>query len=397
MKIAQRMKKIADSPTLAMDARAKQMIASGAEVINFGVGEPDFDTPEYIRQAGIQAIQKGITRYAPASGTLELKQAVCAKLKSENGLEYQPNEVIINCGAKHSIYNAIQCLIDPGDEVIVPAPYWVTYPEAVKTAMGKPVVVKTMERHGFKLTPEQLRRAITPKTKMLILNSPSNPTGAVYTAEDFAPLMELAIRKKIVVLSDEIYEYLIYGASRHVSPAGLHPKAKDWTIVINGVSKSYAMTGWRIGYAAGPAPLIQAMGVLQSHSTSNPASMAMKAALAALVEPKKELAGMVAAFTERKAYVVRRLNAMPGVSCLDPQGAFYVFPNVSKLFNKKWDNQKITNSTDLANRILDQAKVALVPGKAFGAEGFLRISYATSMEQLALGMDRLASALREIK
>ncbi len=395
MNLAKRMKTVSASPTLAIDAKAKQLKSSGVDVINFGAGEPDFDTPDYIKEAGIEAIRKGYTKYTPAAGSPELKEAVCDKLRKENGLEYTPKEVIINCGAKHSIYNILQVLINPGDEVLIPSPYWVSYPETVKLAGGKPIILKTTEKSGFKISAATLRRRIKPKTKMLILNSPSNPTGAVYSESELRDIMEVAIAKKIFVLSDEIYEYLVYDGVKHVSPAVVLPKAKEWTLLVNGVSKSYAMTGWRIGYTAGPAELISAISNLQSHSTSNPTSISMKAAYVALTQPPQMLPQMLNAFEERRAFVVERLNAISGVTCRKPEGAFYVFPNIEGALGKSYRGKIITTSMQMADFLLDVARVALVPGDGFGIENYLRISYATSMENLRIGLDRMATALAE--
>jgi len=395
MQIARRMKRISASPTLAIDSKAKQLKATGIDIINFGAGEPDFDTPDYIKNAAIEAIRAGYTKYTPASGSMELKDAVCEKLRRENGLDYTMKQVVINCGAKHSIYNIFQAILNPGDEVIIPSPYWVTHPEAVKLAGGKPVVMKTTEKTGFKITAANLRRRIKSKTKMLILNSPSNPTGAVYTEEELREIMKVAITKKVIVLSDEIYEHLIYDGMTHVSPANVLPEAKKWTIVVNGVSKAFSMTGWRIGYTAGPEELIANIAKLQSHSTSNPTSISMKAALAALTQPASALPEMKRAFSERRDFVVEKLNSIPGITCLKPQGAFYVFPNISGLLGKKIRGKIVSTAMQLADYLLDNARVAVVPGDGFGADDFLRISYATSMENLRNGLARMAAALTE--
>jgi aspartate aminotransferase len=397
MTLARRIRAVAPSPTLAIDAKAKQMKSAGMDVVNFGAGEPDFDTPDYIKEAAIQAIRSGYTKYTPASGSIELKEAVCEKLRRENHLDYAPKEVIINCGAKHSIYNLFQVLINPGDEVLVPVPYWVTYPEAVRLAGGKPVFLKTSERSGFKLQASTLRRRITPKTKVLVLNSPNNPTVAVYSEAELRDLVEVAVSKKLLILSDEIYEYLVYDGVKHVSPAGVLPEAKPYVFVVNGVSKSFAMTGWRIGYTAGPAEVIAAMGTLQSHSTSNPTSIAMKAALAALTQPAQAFPAMHAAFTERRKFVVERLNAIPGVVCQQPEGAFYAFPNVHGCLGKVYRGQQISTSHQLTEYLLDAAHIAAVPGSAFGAEDNLRLSYATSLESIKTGLERMAQALAEGK
>ncbi len=393
MQIARKLRKVSPSPTLAIDSKAKQLKASGIDIINFGAGEPDFDTPDYIKQAAITAIQAGYTKYTPASGSPELKEAVCEKLRRENGLDYTMKEIVISCGAKHSIYNIFQVLLNPGDEVLIPAPYWVTYPEAVKLAGGKPVIMKTTEKTGFKITAAALRRKINPKTRVLILNSPSNPTGAVYTEEDLRDIMKVAVAKKIHVLSDEIYEHLVYDGFRHVSPARVIPEAKAWTIVVNGVSKTFSMTGWRIGYTAGPEELVAGIGKLQSHSTSNPTSIAMKAAVAALTQPASALPEMKTAFRERRDFMLSKLGSLPGVSCLKPRGAFYVFPNVSGLLGKKYGDRTVTTSLQLAEYLLERARIAVVPGGGFGADEFIRISYATSMDNIKQGLARMAEAL----
>jgi aspartate aminotransferase len=393
MQIAKRMKRVSPSPTLAIDSKAKQLKATGIDIVNFGAGEPDFDTPDYIKNAAIAAIKAGYTKYTPASGSMELKEAVCDKLKKENGLDYSVKQIVINCGAKHSIYNIFQAILNPGDEVIIPAPYWVTYPEAVKLAGGKPVVMKTTDKNGFKITAANLRRRIKPKTKVLILNSPSNPTGAVYTEDELRDIMKVAIAKKVIVLSDEIYEHLLYDGLKHVSPATVLPEAKDWTLLVNGVSKAFSMTGWRIGYTAGPVEVIANIAKLQSHSTSNPTSISMKAALAALTKPASALPEMLAAFAERREYVVKKLNSIPGITCLKPQGAFYVFPNVGDLLGKKIGGKTISTVMQLAEYLLDKAQIAVVPGDGFGADEFLRISYASSMENLKKGLGRLEKAL----
>ncbi len=397
MQLSRRIRQVSASPTLAIDAKAKQLRAAGQDIINFGAGEPDFDTPGYIKEAAIAAIQAGYTKYTPASGSAELKEAVCEKLRRENGLDYTSKEVIINCGAKHSIYNLLQVLINPGDEVLIPAPYWVTYPEAVKLAGGKPVILKTAERAGFKLSPAILRRRIKAKTKVLILNSPSNPTGTVYTETELRDLMEVATSKKQFVISDEIYEHLVYDGVQQTSALKAFPESRENAAVVNGVSKSFAMTGWRIGYTAGPAEVISAMGKLQSHSTSNPTSIAMKAALAALTQPALELPEMVRSFAERRDFVVDRLHAIPGVTCRKPEGAFYVFPNVYGLLGKVYRGQRVSTTLQLADYLLEAARVAVVPGSAFGAEDFLRISYAASLGQLQAGLERMTRALAEGK
>lgn len=393
MRLSRRARGISPSPTLAVDARAKELAARGEQIINFGVGEPDFDTPEHIKAAAAEAMARGMTKYTPVPGTVELRKAICEKLQWENGLEYSPEEVVVSCGAKHSLYNALQVLVEEGDEVIVPAPYWVSYVEQVKLAGGRPVVVETKAANDFKLRPEELFTALSPRTRLLILNTPSNPTGSVYTREELAALAAVVVEAGVWVLSDEIYEKLVYDGNTHVSIAALGTEIKAQTVVVNGVSKAYAMTGWRIGYAAAPAPVARAMADLQSHSTSNPTSIAQAAALAALRGPQEPVAEMIAAFAARRTYILERLTGIPGINCRKPAGAFYVFPDVSGYFGRRHGNRTIRNATDLAAFLLDEAKVAVVPGAAFGDDRFIRFSYATSLEKIAAGMDRFAAAL----
>lgn len=388
MSLSKRAELISPSPTLAISAKAKAMKAEGIDVIGFGAGEPDFDTPTHIKEAAKRALDGGFTKYTPASGTKELKEAVCKKFKIDNGLDYSPSQIIISCGAKHTLYNAIQIICDEGDEVILPSPYWVSYPEQIKLSGAKVVVAKTKEEEGFKLKPEVLNNCITDKTKLLILNSPGNPTGAVYSKEELEKIAEIAIDKNIYILSDEIYEKLIYDGVRHVSIASLNPKGKDLTIVVNGVSKAYSMTGWRIGYAAGPKDIIDGMSKLQSHSTSNPTSISQKAALAALEKTQEPVKKMLDEFLHRRDFIVKRLNQIKGISCIKPEGAFYVFPNIS---------QASIPSMTFAERLLVEANVAVVPGSPFGAEGYIRLSYATSMENIIKGLDRIEEFMRKLK
>lgn len=400
MIISKRARAISPSMTLAIDAKAKQMQAEGIDVIGFGAGEPDFDTPDFIKQAAVKAINEGFTKYTPVAGTLELKKAVCQKLKSDNCLNYDASQIIVSCGAKHSLFNAIFTLCDDGEEVIIPAPYWVSYEELVKMAGATPVILNDLpEENGFKLTAQRLKEAITPKTKLLILNSPCNPTGAVYEKQELEALAEiiLAVDHKIFVISDEIYEKIIYDDKKHYSIAALHPEIADLTIVINGVSKSYSMTGWRIGYAAGPEEIISAMSNVQSHATSNPTSIAQKAALAAISGQQDCVAEMVAAFDSRRKYIVERLNNIEGISCPVPHGAFYVFPNVSNLCGKNFNGKPITDSFALTEFLLNEARVAVVPGDAFGARGYLRLSYAASDENIRNGLDRIEEAVARLK
>ena len=396
--IAKRALAIKPSPTLATAAKAKAMKAQGFDVVDFGVGEPDFDTPDNVKEAAIKAIRSGFTKYTPASGTDELKEAVIEKLRKDNGLEYERSQIIISCGAKHSLYNIAEALFDPGDEVIIPSPYWVSYPDQVLLNDAKPVIVKTTEKEGFKLSAKKLEKAITKKTKALILNSPSNPTGLAYDTKTLEEIAAIAVKRKIHVISDEIYEKLIYDGFRHVSIASLGPEIKNLTIVVNGVSKSHAMTGWRIGYAAGPKDVITAMANIQSQSTSNPTSISQKAAVEALRGPQDFIGTMNVEFDKRRRYMVDRLNKINGVSCLMPVGAFYAFPKISSFFGKRTPNgTTIRNSADLAVYLLEDAKVALVSGDAFGAKDHIRLSYATSMENIVKGMDRIEETLHGLR
>jgi aspartate aminotransferase len=396
MGIAKRAMAIKPSPTLATAAKAKAMKAQGIDVVDFGVGEPDFDTPENAKQAGIKAIQSGFTKYTPAGGTDELKEAVIEKFKKDNGLQYEKSQVLISCGAKHSLYNIAEALFDPGDEVIIPSPYWVSYPDQVLLNDAVPVIVETTEEEGFKLSAKKLEKAITKKTKALVLNSPSNPTGLAYDKKTLEEIAAIAVRHKIYVISDEIYEKLIYDGFKHFSIASLGPEIKDLTIVVNGVSKSHAMTGWRIGYAAGPRDVITAMANIQSQSTSNPASISQKAAVEALRGPQDFIRTMNVEFDKRRKYMVDRLNRIKGMTCLMPVGAFYAFPKVSQLYGKSVGGKRIANSSDLAAYLLEEAKVALVSGDAFGADAYIRLSYATSMENITKGLDRIEQAVGKL-
>src|SRR5512142_1873224 len=386
MGISKRAQSVKPSPTLATAAKAKAMKAQGIDVVDFGVGEPDFDTPDNVKQAGIQAIQKGFTKYTPAGGTDELKEAVFEKF-----------QVLISCGAKHSLYNIAEALFDPGDEVIIPAPYWVSYPDQVLLNDAVPVIVETTEEEGVKLSAKKLEKAITPKTKALVLNSPSNPTGLAYDRRTLEDIAALAVKRGIYVISDEIYEKLLYDGFKHTSIASLGPEIKNLTIVVNGVSKSHAMTGWRIGYAAGPKDVITAMANIQSQSTSNPTSISQKAAVEALRGPQDFIRTMNVEFDKRRKYMVDRLNGIKGMSCLMPVGAFYAFPKVSQLFGKSVNGKRIANSSDLATYLLEDAQVALVSGDAFGADAYIRLSYATSLESITKGLDRIEAALQKIK
>jgi aspartate aminotransferase len=396
MGIAKRASAIKPSPTLATAAKAKAMKAQGIDVVDFGVGEPDFDTPENVKEAAKKAIQAGFTKYTPASGTDELKEAVVEKFKRDNGLAYNRSQVLISCGAKHSLYNIAEALFDPGDEVIIPSPYWVSYPDQVILNDATPIIVETTEDERFKLSAKKLENAVTHKTKAVVLNSPSNPTGLAYDKKTLEEIAAVAVRHKLYIISDEIYEKLIYDGFQHFSIASLGPEIKDLTIVVNGVSKSHAMTGWRIGYAAGPQDVITAMANIQSQSTSNPTSISQKAAVEALRGPQDFIQVMNREFDKRRKYMVERLNRITGMSCLMPVGAFYAFPRVSPFFGKSVNGKLIRNSSDLAAYLLEEAKVALVSGDAFGADAYMRLSYATSMEIIVKGLDRIERAVNKL-
>jgi aspartate aminotransferase len=360
------------------------------------VGEPDFDTPEHIRDAAIRAIEEGFTRYTAVGGIPELKDAIIEKFRRDNDLAYERDEVIVSCGGKHVLYNLSQVFLDPGDEVIIPAPYWVSYPPIVMLAGGSPVIVSTAEADDFKLSPGSLEKAITPRTKMLVLNSPSNPTGSCYTESELRALAEVILKHDIWVISDEIYEKLVFGDTRFWSIAQASDEMKSKTFVVNGLSKTYAMTGWRIGYAAGAREVIGGMSKIQGQSTSNPNSIAQKAAVAALRGPEDFLQAMIEALDERRKHLIKRLNAISGIHCNLPGGAFYAFPNVSHYFNVEADGKTIEDSTDLCEYLLNQAHVALVPGIAFGDDGFVRLSYATSLDRIDEGLDRIEVALKRL-
>ena len=396
MNLSKRISQISPSVTLAITAKAKQMKAQGINVIGFGAGEPDFDTPSHIKNAAKIAIDAGFTKYTPASGTKELKEAVCKKFKIDNNLEYTPEEILISCGAKHSLYNAIVAICSEGDEVIIPSPYWVSYPEMVKASGATPVILNATKENNFKILPMQLREAITPKTKLFILNSPSNPTGMIYSKDELQEIAQILEEKGIYCISDEIYEKIIYDGQNHVSIASVNDKIKNFTIVINGVSKAYSMTGWRIGYAAGPKEIIKAMSNLQSHSTSNPTSIAQKAALAALEGTQEPIDIMVSEFKSRRDYIVERLNSIEGVSCIKTQGAFYVFPDVSKLFGMSFNGIEIKDSLSLTNLLLNEAKVAVIPGVAFGSDENLRLSYAISIDNIKEGLNQIDKFIKTI-
>ncbi len=394
--LAKRIRTISPSQTLAVSAKAKQMKAAGENVISFGVGEPNFSTPEHIVGAAIAALEKGYTKYTPSAGIYELRRAICSKFRRDNGLEYEPSQIVVSNGAKHSIFNACFALVDEGDEVIIPAPYWVTYPEAVKVCGGVPVIVRASKRTGFKITPEQLRGAITPKTKLFIFNSPCNPTGAVYSEAEVRALAEVCVQAGIFVLSDEIYEKLVYGNTKPFSFAACSQAVKEKTVTVNGVSKTYAMTGWRIGYLAAPPEIARAIDSFQSHTTSNPNSVAQYAALKALSSSEAAVEEMVARFARRRLAMIERISDMGGAYCIIPDGAFYCMLVVSGVFGKSFGSRKIENSNDFADALLDAAKVAVVPGSAFGADDCVRLSYALSMEEMLEGLGRIDAFLQSL-
>jgi len=389
MKISRRAQAVPASATLAVTSRAKELKAQGVDVVSFGAGEPDFDTPEYIKEAAIKALRAGKTKYTPAAGTVELRKAIAEKLRRENGLQYSADQVIVNIGAKHSIYEAMQAVLDPGDEVILPSPYWVTYPETIKLAEATAKILRTERGNDYKITAGQLEEAITEKTAMLIINSPSNPGGFTYTPDELASLAKVLEGTKVMVLSDEIYEKLVYGDTKFVSFASISEDAYGRTITINGLSKAFSMTGWRLGYAAGPLDVIKAMGRLQSHMTSNPVTFAQDAAIAALSIPDESVEKMRVEFERRGKYMSQRLNKIKGVVCPEPTGAFYCFPDVSSHYDRTINGVKINGSMDFAKALLEQANVALVPGLAFGCDNNVRLSFACSIEQISKGLDRL--------
>jgi aspartate aminotransferase len=395
--LSRKVQSISPSPTLVIDAKAKQMLRDGIDVVGFGAGEPDFETPQHIKEAAVQAIAAGFTRYTPVAGALELREAICEKLHNDNQLQYQPQEIIVSNGAKHSLFNALAALLNPGDEVIIPAPYWVSYPELVKLNDGVPVIAPTTAAENFKLTAETLARLYTPRTKAVILNSPNNPTGQVYTRRELEALAEFILQHNLYVIADEIYEKLIYDRQEHFSIAALGPEIKARTIVVNGVSKAYAMTGWRIGYAAAAADIAALMNSVQSHATSNANAIAQKAATAALRGPQDCVAEMKAAFAQRRNYMVQAVKQLPALTCVEPQGAFYLFVDISPLFGRTYRGQVITGSVDFAAQLLEHAQVAVVPGTAFGAPDYLRFSYALHLTQIEKGMARLAQFVNNLE
>lgn len=389
MRISQRCQRVTGSLTLAIDAKAKEMKQKGIDVVGFGAGEPDFDTPEHIRKAAKDALDLGKTRYTPAAGMPELRQAICDKLKRDNGLDYVPQQIVVSNGAKHSLFNSFQALLEEGDEVIVPGPYWVSYPEIVRMAGGVPVIVEGTEANSFKPTIDDFRAAVTDKTRAVVINSPNNPNGFVFTREELQAIGDLAIEKDLSIVSDEIYEFLVYDGAEHISIASLSPEIKEHTIVVNGMSKAYAMTGWRIGYTASPLNAAKAMTNFQSHSTSCPNSIAQYAALTALSGPDDQLKSMVAEFDRRRRRIVELINEIPGLSCKPPKGAFYVMMNIGGVFGKRYNGAPIVDSMSFTQLLLDNSHVAVVPGAGFGADAYVRLSYATSMENIEKGLARI--------
>ena len=385
---------IQPSTTLAIDSMFKQMKAEGQDVVGFGAGEPDFPTPDHIKEAGIQAIQNNDTKYTPSVGTVELRKAVCQRLKEDCGIEYQPAEIAVSNGAKTCVYAALRALVNPGDEVILPAPYWVSYIELIHMVGGVPVVVNATEAEHFKITPEKLAAAITPNTKCMILNNPSNPTGMMYSRPELEAIAKVCVEKDIYVISDEIYYRLAYDGREFTSLAAISPEIKERTLLVNGVSKSYAMTGWRIGYVAAPAPIAKVIGNYLGHCTGNPCTISQKASAVALSASQETVDQMKAAFEERRNYMVERMNQIEGVSCIKPEGAFYVMMNISKVFGKELFGHVVKDADDFGNLFLKYGKVAVVPGTGFGAPDFVRWSYATSMENIKEGLDRLEKFLK---
>ncbi len=396
MKLAARAGRIAPSPTLSITATAKAMIAQGIDVIDFSSGEPDFDTPEPVKAAAEAAIRAGFTKYTPSSGIDELRQAIIDKLHAEQGLRYEKSEILVSCGAKHSLYNLAEALLEAGDEIIIPTPYWVSYADQALLNDATPVLVPTREQDGFAIDAGELKRVVSPRTKAIIVNSPGNPTGATYDRKTLEAIASLAIRHDLLIISDEIYDKILYDGGTHLSVAALGPEIKARTVVINGVSKAYAMTGWRIGYAAGPKALITAMANIQSQSTSNPCSISQKAAVAALRLGEPFTQTMVSEFDRRRRRMVARLNAMRGVRCSMPSGAFYAFPNVGQVLRGRWNGRPVNTPAELATYLLQDAKVAVVPGEPFGSEEHIRLSYATGMEAIERGLDRIEEALAHL-
>jgi aspartate aminotransferase len=379
-KISKAAASLSPSLTLAIDAKAKAMKAAGEDVVGFGAGEPDFDTPQHIKDAAAKALAAGFTKYTPSSGIPELREAIADKFKRENGLTYKPSQVIVSCGGKHSCFNVIMATCEAGDEVLIPAPYWLSYPEMVKMAGAKPVILQTTDKTEFKITPKQLSEAITPNTRLLVLNSPSNPTGSVYTPEEVKAIGDICVEKNILVMSDEIYEHLLYDGAKVKSVASFSPEHQAHTIIVHGFAKAWSMTGWRLGFLAAPEPIAKAIDAVQSHSTSNPTSFAQKGGVAALTGPQDHLPKWLAEFDKRRRYAHQKLISIPGITCVNAKGAFYLFPNISGTGLK---------SADFCAKLLEAEKVAAVPGIAFGADDYIRLSYATGMVNIEKGLERI--------
>lgn len=396
-KLTQRVRILKPSVTLAIASRAKKLKAEGVDILSFGAGEPDFDTPDNVKEAGIKAIKSGFTKYTEVGGIPELKKAVIEKFQRDQGLSYCPDQILISCGAKHSLYNIAVSLFEAGDEVIIPSPYWVTFPEQVSYAGAVPVIIPTKESNRFALEVDDLRKAVTKRTKAVILNSPNNPTGEILPLEKLAEIAEFAVENGIYVISDECYEKLLYGDAKHVSIATLGDDIKKQTIIVNAVSKAYSMTGWRIGYAAGPREIIKAMDTVQSQATSNPTSIAQKAAVEALTGPQGVVAERTMEFQRRRDHIVDGLNKIEGITCLKPSGAFYVFPNVSSLYGRKYKGKAIDNSISFSEFLLEAAKVAVVPGAGFGSDAHIRLSYPYSIEFISEGVKRIRDAVSKLE
>ena len=387
-KISQGAASLSPSLTLAIDAKAKAMKAAGEDVVGFGAGEPDFDTPQHIKDAAAKALADGFTKYTPSSGIPELREAIAEKFKRENGLSFKPSQIIVSCGGKHSCYNVILATCGVGDEVIIPAPYWLSYPEMAKLAGAKPVIIQTSDKTEFKVTPEQLRKAITPNTRLFILNTPSNPTGSVYSPAEIKALGDVCVEKNVLIMSDEIYEHLLYDGAKHQSVASFSPEHLAHTIIVHGFAKAWSMTGWRLGFLAAPEPIAKAIDAVQSHSTSNPCSFAQKGGVAALTGPQDHLPKWLAEFDKRRRFAHTKLNSIPGISCVNAKGAFYLFPNISATGLK---------SSDFCARLLESEKVAAVPGIAFGADDYIRLSYATGLANIEKGLERIDKLCKTLK
>ncbi|KMP10616.1 aspartate aminotransferase [Candidatus Nitromaritima sp. SCGC AAA799-A02] len=397
MKFSKRIQSIQPSMTLAVDAKAKELSARGVDVLGFGAGEPDFNTPEEIKRAGVEAIEQNATHYTPVGGTVALKQAIVDKLKRDNGLNYEKNQILVSCGAKHSFFNLAQVLWEEGDEVIVPAPYWVSYPDIIRYAGARPIIVDTQASSAFKIIPDQIEEVVTSNTRAIIINSPSNPTGSAYAKKELEAIAECALRHNLLIVSDEIYEKIVFDGFQQTSIAALSEEVQNHCVVINGVSKSFAMTGWRIGYLAANAEIVKQAGKLQGQSTSNPASISQAASIVAVGGVEADVKRMVEEFQNRRNILLNGLLGIPGVTCYKPVGSFYTFPDFSAFYGKSFNGKKVEGSVTLAEFLLEEGKLALVPGIAFGADRNLRMSFAASMDTIREGMSRLTEALAQLK